>query len=595
MALSQIEAIKNQFNFKVPAGPLPPPVSRSFLFEIIDTQSNDIAESFTLVLPPTHVSIKEPQRVSVTKTFGNIFVDDYGPDNLMLTIRGFSGTAHAFPTFKSSGTAMDGFVSSGSGYVNSQLGGGEAANLIAQSAGYATEGYTHKTAFYTFRKTIMRYKKNHEADYDKYMLRVSDLYDEQVYDCILLDFTVDRTPDKPLHYPFTISLMVYNQPMSYGDMTATPIPVGGNITDMLAAMDSALNFINTIYGYVQAVKNSVAIIQSTVSQMTAKFNTYLTKIRTIATSPLDLTKQCLDLVGSLSRVVDDAKNQYKMTKDAWAGAKEMIHASYRQNLGLYTQAISEGSQTKKVEVMEFNSTQATAQSAATYSAYLQLVDFLQAQPGDQGKVSASKSAKVESLQFSGVSEYTVKANDTLQSISLRKLGDSSLWPYLASVNKITGNEELSKKTTIYVPVLTRTSSIKKKKDSFILTEDVARNPYGSDITLDATGNIVLAENNDVSTISGIDNIQQAINLRFATPIGSMIKQTSFGIATQAGYPGTDSMIRYLRMNITRAILSDPRIKSVSNIALSVSGDTITASMDIDIIDSDTSIPVEVTL
>ena len=40
-------------------------LEKSWLFEIVDRKSQTVRESFTLVLPPNTVQIKEPQRVSV--------------------------------------------------------------------------------------------------------------------------------------------------------------------------------------------------------------------------------------------------------------------------------------------------------------------------------------------------------------------------------------------------------------------------------------------------------------------------------------------------------------------------------------------------
>jgi len=80
-------------------------LSKSWLFEVVDSRTEKIEASFTLVIPPSSYSIKEPHRVNITKTFGNAFIDDYGPDNPQLVIKGISGTAHAFPTFTTEGNS----------------------------------------------------------------------------------------------------------------------------------------------------------------------------------------------------------------------------------------------------------------------------------------------------------------------------------------------------------------------------------------------------------------------------------------------------------------------------------------------------------
>ncbi len=85
--------------------PLMNPLSKSWLFEVVNTKTKQIVNSFTLILPPQSYTIREKQRVSITKTFGNAFIDDYGPDNIEITIKGISGTAHVFPTYRPKGPA----------------------------------------------------------------------------------------------------------------------------------------------------------------------------------------------------------------------------------------------------------------------------------------------------------------------------------------------------------------------------------------------------------------------------------------------------------------------------------------------------------
>ncbi len=171
-------------------------LSKSWLFEVVNTETKMIDTSFTLILPPQSYTIREKHRVSITKTFGNAFIDDYGPDNLEITIKGISGTAHVFPTFRSKGAV---------GSVPSNLGAIATAaapitDLYGEIRESSGEMHNAKSAFYTFRDDIMRYKD--AGDYDKKELRVYDLGDEQSYKCALLEFSVDRTSDKPFWYPF---------------------------------------------------------------------------------------------------------------------------------------------------------------------------------------------------------------------------------------------------------------------------------------------------------------------------------------------------------------------------------------------------------
>jgi len=545
--------------------PLPIPVQRSWLFEVVEVSTSQIVESFALVIPPTNVQVKEKHRVSVTKTFGNVFVDDYGPDNLDLVIKGFSGTAHAFPTYETMGFSN------------------EYTPFYDETLGYSPFGYTHRTAFYYFQAAIMRYKKDKDKPSD-YIIRVFDLYDELVYDCVLIDFTMDRGADRPLHYPFTIVFLVLSQPSDVGYTGFTPINVGGSIFDLLAAISQAMAWLDSAFQFIQNIKGFIAAIQNTVNLMAKRFETYLTMARTIATSPLDIAKQCIDLVGSLSQFLDAAYVQGKMTEEAYVNGKEMITEAWRSNMSLYAEAVRAGSQTSMTEVIEVDlGVDVPDPDGGSFAA-----------EGSLGAPEAARSAQIVSYNYTGVNLYTVKGADTLQSIALRQLGNVDLWPIVASMNKLLNNEELQARESIYLPS-TVNDRAAVTKDSYVLTEDVARNPYGTDIRLDTEGRMILSETNDVSTVSSIDNIQQAVDIIMKTRLGSMIKQVNVGLMSQPGLPGTEMALAYTRMSVRMALLSDPRVEAISNVRLFLVQDDVKISMNIKPIGYDATIPVEVTI
>lgn len=159
----------------------------------------------------------------MTKTFGNVFIDDYGPDNLQIVLKGISGTTGIFPTYRAKGPNL-----------------GSTTELAAASAAAfgapPVEGYDAKAAFYTFRDSIMRYKNNFADNFEQKELYVYDLNDQQVYKCILLDFTLDREQRRPFYYEFTISLLVY------ADMTTKK---AYNINQLIGFW---LNFVTTLSG-----------------------------------------------------------------------------------------------------------------------------------------------------------------------------------------------------------------------------------------------------------------------------------------------------------------------------------------------------------
>ncbi len=533
-------------------------LSKSVLFEVVDSKTERIENSFTLVIPPNAMSIKEPHRVSIKKTFGNAFIDDYGADNIQLVIKGITGTAHAFPTFRTKGVSVAGETFQ---------------NLRASVAsGGANENYRGREAFYVFRDEIMRYKDNFADSFDQKELRVYDLADEQAYKCVLLEFSLDRTADKPFHYPYSISLFVYAKLGSKEAFSPTAIPIAKNPTDVFNSLEDSTDSLDErfkIFENVQNIRNQIAKFQNQVRLLRAQFNTWLLKARTVIESPLLITKQVLDTAGDLLGFVYDAYTQGKLAYETWINASETIEDQIREILGLYGFSITQGSLQIKEE---------------TFSRKTGMDYTDQASPAPR--------TTLDTFSFDGVNAYVVKGGDTLQRIAQEQLGDSDLWPYIASVNpNVTSNTDLVPGEEIYVPVSTDPGLI--NKDNFILTEDELRNPYGTDIRIDQEGEIVVLESSDVSTTTGVENVLQAVDLRLKTEVNSMIKQTAYGLLTQPGLAGTAEALSYVRMGLKNALIKDPRIAAVSNIRVSIDGDTIRAGADLRLVGREQSLPIDV--
>jgi hypothetical protein len=100
---------------------------------------------------------------------------------------------------------------------------------------------------------------------------------------------------------------------------------------------------------------------------------------------------------------------------------------------------------------------------------------------------------------------------------------------------------------------------------------------------------------DVVLVDGLDNIVQAVNMRLNTVVGSMLKQTAFGLVSGIGMAGTGSAISYVKMNIYNTLMQDPRIESVTDVKVGLDVDSLQISMNIHPVGSNTTIPVSVVL
>lgn len=528
-------------------------LAKSFLFEIVNSDTQKIDRSFTLVLPPQSYTIKEKARVTITKTFGNAFIDDYGADNIEMTIKGISGTAHVFPTFKPEGASKGG------------------STFAAIKAGeYSSEGgYRHIEAFYVFRDDIMRYRDREQ--FDQKELRVYDLADQQAYKAVLLEFTLDRNADRPFHYPFTISLFIYARLNAKEAYSPKKIDIGKNPVQTIDNMDEGMESLSDgfkVFENVQNIRNQIALVQNNLRLLRARINTWVLRARLIVESPLLVTKQVIDGMTTLMGVIYDAYQNGLLAYNSYVNAEEMIQNQIRESLAIYGFSVQEGAQQQKEEYVEID-------AGMDYETSLPI-------------------SRVETFAFDGVNLYTVKGGDTLQSIAQDQMGDDTQWIYIASINDIGSNDDLVVGEQIYIPI--SIDQIASNKDTFIITEDTFRDPYGADIKIDSSGNIILRESNDVAIITGLANVQQAVDLMLSTLKGSMIKQTAYGLLIQPGLAGTEQAISYIRMGIEAALIQDPRIEQVQNLQVRIDrSDTFYISCDIFVVGQETSLPISVIL
>jgi len=516
-------------------------LSKSFLFEIVDIKTSIVDRAFTLIIPPTALSIREPQRVNITKTFRNVHVDDYGADNLEIVIKGFSGTAHVFPTYARKGHK-----------VNSEIVG--VRKTQASQASSVLEGYDQRGAFYTFRNDIMRYKDR--AEWDKKELRVYDLYDEQGYKCILRDFSLDRHAENPLRYPYTINLMVYQRYDQKPDLGLQAIEISKDPFSALAEIDEALDAIEEGMQFATDILSAISLVRQQAKLVYGRLNLFLNNVGGFVEAPLNTIKQMFEMNMDLLKAVKPAWDTAVITYDQYMSIGEYIHANIANSLAIYGYAIEAGSQASK---------------ELTRS------------------VGRSTAPSLDTFSFDSYTTYIVKGQDTFQSIALYVLGDLSLWPHIAEVNSMIDNTDLVVGESIYIPQ--QADATATSKDAFILSENIIKDPYGVDIRLDTNGNVVVQENNDLALVTGIENLMQAVNTILTTDIGSVLTQSALGLANVLGRAGTDATLSYIRMNIKFALLRDSRIEDVLNIRVVLADTELTLSMDLVVIGYSQIIPI----
>lgn len=296
--------------------------------------------------------------------------------------------------------------------------------------------------------------------------------------------------------------------------------------------------------------------------------------------PLTASKNLVTDIMNLKKTIQTAYNNGKMSESEFIASNELTRDLLFNVLRTYGYQITEGWQRTQTLVLEVD-TGINLPSEVSFSY--------------SGDNAIDRKYKEVTFTYSGLYEYIVKGEDTLQRISKNKLGNENYWPFISAINgSINKNADLVPGNNIFIP-RELTVSDADRKERYIFNEDPERDPYGSDIRLDADGNLVIGEAGDVSLISGVKNVIQSIDMRLKTEVGTMIKQSAFGLQANVGAAGSSMAIRYIKMAIRAAVMQDPRISSVENMIVSMKSDSIRISMDIGLVGYDSTIPVPLEL
>lgn len=197
----------------------------------------------------------------------------------------------------------------------------------------------------------------------------------------------------------------------------------------------------------------------------------------------------------------------------------------------------------------------------------------------------------------------ITPGDTVQALSQQYLGDANRWVELVLLNQLdypfivdtirdssTPPNVLAVGDTILIPVASGTDI--DYETTFQLRDDYER-ILGEDIAIfDSNTSISLTEdfggifqpdtNGDLKTVRGVQNLQQAIMLRFCIPYGSLLHHPTYGskLFSLFGSAGTYGNAQKIKIEIQRIVLSDLRVKDINIDSFTITNGVAEVSMSI---------------
>src|SRR4029077_14589788 len=169
-------------------------------------------------------------------------------------------------------------------------------------------------------------------------------------------------------------------------------------------------------------------------------------------------------------------------------------------------------------------------------------------------------SKIKSTVF-----YTIKDGDTIESIALGTLGSTDRWkaiaeyngllyPYITSENL---ERTLAPGNKIAIPSTQTTTTQNNMVLSGNLNQQISSDfSFGSDIFLDQFGDISVNNAFDIRSVSGVDNMKQAIRLKLGIFQGELLVHSDFGSLNLKGYRTLPLLSARAKSQFDATILSD---------------------------------------
>ena len=203
------------------------------------------------------------------------------------------------------------------------------------------------------------------------------------------------------------------------------------------------------------------------------------------------------------------------------------------------------------------------------------------------------------------------AND----LSLKATGDTGAAEAIVTINKLaypyvsntpayqtSNNSFVSAGDVVYVPYPKELISgdINTKINTSKITGNLNEQVLGRDILLSkkthgTTGvsefNLSINPNGDLAVVTGKNNMMQAIDIKLNTERGELSPHPEFGIVPVVGHKGTNNLTFNLYLSLNDTMLSDGRIKELTDTSVSVSGGTATVKTKVNVVGRLPVIPV----
>jgi phage baseplate assembly protein W len=433
--------------------------------------------------------------------------------------------------------------------------------------------------------------------------------DSEHWVCVPRSLTLDRNQGKNFYYNYTIAVSLIEQ---IENQSKAPSEDNELFSAMKDAIRNIALAVATIQGVVTDIEKIESVISGTVTGVLANVTAMLGFVNAFVTGQSTFIRfpqrAMLTLATDIDTIMQlaDPNKVLSLPYDYVSAFLEMQDGILR--LAAYPEKFSEdftsaGERLRQLTLgpAAFDAADLDAAAASSITQATQLEDS-GLRPGDRARVDAGLfTLPVTFPRYLGFREISVAHGDSLPSIAARELGDARRWLDLAVANALKApyisDEGLPFTLRPGAPILIPTTEANQAADTVRTAGDPEDGAsqldalFGSDFALapqvDGTYDFVVDPGTltDLVVVSGVSNIEQAINTILSTDRGSYLLHLNVGIARIIGRPGTVERVIEARARVIEAVQRDPRVAKVKNASFKLAGDALEIGLEVDTVDS----------
>jgi len=588
----------------------------AFSFEFFERTSSGaigskLGEEIFFLLPPEEYSMSEGYKVTVTKTSGGGWVDDFGNDFKTLRLSGslhsyYSGYPVSKPNIESGAlsSAKDFVKKTGEGIIQQ---GKRLGNSLLNTVGINIPGLAGLSGldeFFKLRWIVSRLRDVYIGDqgqqifskapndisdlntilsleggnalYDKLVIVYHDYDDNNHYEVIFTNFTMNRTKDDPFTINYTIEMTCMrefkNIYLGLGKVTKKESPFEiiddfrNTYNTLLNTFEEITNIPNQIVSYFTALKTAANNLYNDLvlfgDNVSANWNNFVSKINGVEEKNDDFEERLFTSTSGLP--ITDLENETAQLDEDLLNIQDALE----QN---------------KIKLNEMKGTEKYYGISEQEKIYnvddktLEDTDFLSDQIQKQENAFISRNRVY----------YEVQQGDTLPKLGNKFYGDYTKGNIIGEANDLKNSDfenEVLLGRNIIIPLDYKSPSklldnnlVYYKKLKQATPKERQLQILGNDFDLNNNREIVVDGTGDLGLVYGencyLENIEDRCKYSRGTlnPI-----HPNWGIMLEIGNAPSSVAIQRIFENIETQALSDPRTKQafVSKEEADLTGDTL---------------------